>query len=239
MAEVKKNSFLMFCDWKTIIDGMTDEQVGHIVKGLFSKLTGGEYTFTKDTASIANYMLEQIEKSNSKYEATCKRKSEAAKKRAEKLKHLNTVENIPKHSNTFENIPKHSNTLGDNDNEYDNENDNEYENDNENDNENEINTITKDNSINSSFFLSNEDSSNKKERKKEIPPIFSDVKDFFHFDLVNEGYCVDVDEPDEFYELNTNRDWKDRKGQPIKNWKVYARLWHIEHKKRQEVRNEN
>lgn len=211
MAEVKKNTFLMFCDWKPIIDGMSDEQVGHIIKGLFCELTGGEYTFTNETAPIANFMLEQIKKSNNKYEATCKRKSEAAKKRAEKAKH----------SNTFESIQKHSNTLGDN------ENDNEYDNENDNENENDINTNTKDISINNSFF-----STVTSIEKKIKPPTPQEVDDFFYFELVNEGCCIDIDEPKDFYSYNTLNNWMYKNKSIVSNWKVFARNWHRLHEKK-------
>lgn len=100
MATMKSNGFLMFNDWKPLIDSLNDDQVGDIVKGIYAVVNGEEYAFREDTKALAAFFLTSIMKNINKYEETCRRKSESAKRRAN---NSNTFENIPNNSNVEDN----------------------------------------------------------------------------------------------------------------------------------------
>lgn len=113
----RKNTFIMYEDWKPFIDGMTDEQIGHVIRGIYERLSGNDFQFSAETKMVADFIYEQVQKNNDKYKEICKKRSESVKKRYDKSNQKNT--------NVFKS--KHN----------DNDNDNKYENDNDYDNEND------------------------------------------------------------------------------------------------------
>lgn len=94
----KSNGFLMFNDWKPLIDNLSNEQVGDIIKGIYSRVNNEEYEFRKDTEALAAFFLTSIQKNIDKYEETCQKRREAALKQHSKNKQMqanaNNSENV-------------------------------------------------------------------------------------------------------------------------------------------------
>ena len=88
MAQMKGNGFLMFNDWKPLIDSLNDDQVGDIVKGIYATVNDEEYEFREDTKAMATFFLTSIMKNINKYEETCKKRREAALKQHSKSKQM-------------------------------------------------------------------------------------------------------------------------------------------------------
>ncbi|MBR4555268.1 MAG: hypothetical protein IKO27_06700 [Ruminococcus sp.] len=75
-------SFLIYKDWKTAVDLLSNEQAGELFKALFAFAVNGESTQTNDAAfdALLNIMFQQIERDGEKFEAVCQKRSENGKK---------------------------------------------------------------------------------------------------------------------------------------------------------------
>ena len=84
MTEKKVKSVLIFSEWQTLIQNLTDEQAGQLVKAMCHYNKGEEY-IAPDPAVAAMFAMvrEGMDSNNSKYEEVCRKRAEAGKKGAE------------------------------------------------------------------------------------------------------------------------------------------------------------
>ena len=132
MAE-EKQSFIMYKSWATLLVGLSEEEVGQIMKAVCSKELGQEYEITNRTAqAVFNMIAPQLDEDTAKYQAKCEKSKASANKRwgnkEECERNANASEKnanaMPTHS---EKMPTHTNALpthGDNDNDSESDNDN-------------------------------------------------------------------------------------------------------------------
>lgn len=126
-ANAKKESFLLSLEDKPLLDELTNEEAGILIKAIY------EYEFTGECSQISdrvvrmvfNQLKDKLDKNREKYVDKCKKRADAAKSRY--------MQNEQLHANASKCMQKeqvHANAT-DNDNEYDNEYDNDYDIDND------------------------------------------------------------------------------------------------------------
>ena len=120
---MKKDSFILYTEQKAIIDKLTDEQAGKLIKAIY------EYVATNkmpELDSILDLVIipftTALDRNKEKYEETCKRRALAGAKGGKQK-----VANVANASKCKQNVAN----VADNDNEHDNDsdsdNDNEYD----------------------------------------------------------------------------------------------------------------
>lgn len=117
---MKKDSFILYTEQKAIIDKLTDEQAGKLIKAIY------EYVATNKMPQLDSILdlviipfTTALDRNKEKYEETCKRRALAGAKGGKQK-----VANANKCKQNVANV-------ADNDNEYDNDSDNDSDNDNE------------------------------------------------------------------------------------------------------------
>jgi len=77
-----KKSFLMYCDWKDLFDGLDDEKSGQLIKHIFSYVND-EDPQTEDVVIKTAFSLikQQFKRDLKKYEALCSKNQANANKR--------------------------------------------------------------------------------------------------------------------------------------------------------------
>lgn len=85
MSEKKKvKSVLIFSEWQTLIQNLTDEQAGQLVKAMCYYNKGEDYTAPDPVVTAMFAMIrEGMDSNNSRYEEVCRKRAEAGKKGAE------------------------------------------------------------------------------------------------------------------------------------------------------------
>ena len=113
-----KKSFILYFDCKKQIDMLSDEQAGKLFKGLFEfAVFGKSPEFSDGMLNMAfSFISAQIERDTAKYQETCMKRSENAKKQWNKLKNASACKSMQKDEFTGDNV-------NENENENDNEND--------------------------------------------------------------------------------------------------------------------
>lgn len=80
MAE--KKSFIMYKNWATLLVGLSEEDVGQIMKAICSKELDKEYEITSQTAqAVFDMMAPQLDEDDAKYQAKCEQGRMYANKR--------------------------------------------------------------------------------------------------------------------------------------------------------------
>lgn len=85
MSEKKKvKSVLIFSEWQTLIQNLTDEQAGQLVKAMCHYNKGEDYTAPDPVVTAMFAMIrEGMDSNNSRYDEVCRKRAEAGKKGAE------------------------------------------------------------------------------------------------------------------------------------------------------------
>lgn len=116
---MKKDSFILYTEQKAIIDKLTDEQAGKLIKAIY------EYVATDKMPQLDSILdlvitpfTTALDRNKEKYEETCKRRALAGAKGGKQK-----VANVANASKCKQNVAN----VADNDNEHDNDNDNEYD----------------------------------------------------------------------------------------------------------------
>lgn len=119
-ANAKKESFLLSLEDKPLLDELTNEEAGILIKAIY------EYEFTGECPQILdrvvrmvfNQLKDKLDKNREKYVDKCKKRAEAAKSR-----YLQNEQLHANASNCMQKEQMHANAT-DNDNDYDIDNDN-------------------------------------------------------------------------------------------------------------------
>lgn len=75
-----RNTFVMYLEWKTQLDLLTDEECGRLVKGIFQYIqTGEEPTLSGAEMMAFSFIRAQIDRDYEKWSETCQRRAEAGK----------------------------------------------------------------------------------------------------------------------------------------------------------------
>lgn len=126
------DSFILYTSYYAIIEGLTDQQLGQLMRAIFIYARDGEQIQLEPVVRMAfSFIKDNIERNQDKYQAKCEKNRQIAlererKKREAREKADNT--NVHERSRTYENNTNvHERSPYDNDN--DNDNDNEYDND--------------------------------------------------------------------------------------------------------------
>ena len=82
-----KNSFVLYYDLDEVFNLLYDEEAGQLIKAVFAFETRGEVTEFEDRMMQSTYkrITDSLMRNKEKYEKTCEKRSEAAKKRYESL----------------------------------------------------------------------------------------------------------------------------------------------------------
>lgn len=125
---MEKNNFILYKDWKPLIDNLTDEQSGKLFKGIYQYVCGNGDELPTNLDNTTSYVFEFIKsmlhKDLVKYRNKCKQNSESAKQRYESMRtHTNASERIQDNANAYERIRTDA-KVTDNDNDNDNDIDN-------------------------------------------------------------------------------------------------------------------
>lgn len=124
------DSFILYTSYYTLIEGLTDEQLGQLTRAIFLYARDGKTIKLEPVVRMAfAFIKDNIERNQDKYQAKCEKNRQIAlererKKREAREKAGNT--NVHERSRTCEN-----NTNVHERSPYDNDNDNEYDNDND------------------------------------------------------------------------------------------------------------
>ena len=122
------DSFILYTSYYTLIEGLTDEQLGQLTRAIFLYARDGKSIKLEPVVRMAfAFIKDNIERNQDKYQAKCEKNRQIAlererKKREAREKADNT--NVHERSRTCENNTNvHERSPYDNDNEYDNDND--------------------------------------------------------------------------------------------------------------------
>lgn len=82
----EKKSFLIYCDWESLLKPMTKEQIGELFLAIFDYNKNGVVPEFEEVllSGVFSYMQSRFDDDNKRYERICKKNSEYAKKRWEK-----------------------------------------------------------------------------------------------------------------------------------------------------------
>lgn len=133
-ATVMKESFILYTSYYDILEELTDEQFGQLMRALFVYARDGEAPQLPVAIKMAfAFIRDDMDRNQSKYEKKCARNKQIAIERERKKREVLQSTNVHERAQTCTNV--HERTPNDNGNENENENGNENENDNENDND--------------------------------------------------------------------------------------------------------
>ena len=78
----EKKSFIMYKNWATLLVGLSEEDVGQIMKAICSKELDKEYEIKSQTAqAVFDMMAPQLDEDAAKYQETCEKRKAAIRKR--------------------------------------------------------------------------------------------------------------------------------------------------------------
>ena len=120
---MKKDSFILYTEQKAIIDKLTDEQAGKLIKAIY------EYVATDKMPQLDSILdlvitpfTTALDRNKEKYEETCKRRALAGAKGGKQK-----VANVANASKCKQNVANVADNDNEHDNDSDNDNDNEYD----------------------------------------------------------------------------------------------------------------
>lgn len=119
----KRKSFVFFTDWHRVLQRYPMHLRCKVYDAIIVYAASGEEPAKLEGEALMafNFIREDIDRNNAKYEATCRRRRENVKKRWEKNKNTNDT-NVNKSKSSIQTVQVDTN-LTDNDNENGNEND--------------------------------------------------------------------------------------------------------------------
>ena len=82
-----KKSFVLYYDLDEVFAELEDEEAGQLIKAVFAFEVRGEVTDFDDRMMRTSYkrIIDNLARNKVKYENTCRKKSESARKRFEEL----------------------------------------------------------------------------------------------------------------------------------------------------------
>lgn len=82
-----KNSFVLYYDLDEVFKLLLDEEAGQLIKAVFAFEVHGEVTEFDDRMMQSTYrrITDSLMRNKVKYEKTCRKKSESARKRFEEM----------------------------------------------------------------------------------------------------------------------------------------------------------
>jgi hypothetical protein len=75
-----KNSFILYTEQKAVIDKLTDEQAGKLIKAIYAHETGEEMELDSILDLVITPFLTVLEKDKEKYEEKCEKRAQAGAK---------------------------------------------------------------------------------------------------------------------------------------------------------------
>ena len=75
-----KNSFILYTEQKAVIDKLTDEQAGKLIKAIYAHETGEEMELDAILDLVITPFLTVLEKDKEKYEEKCEKRAQAGAK---------------------------------------------------------------------------------------------------------------------------------------------------------------
>ena len=119
-----KNSFILYTEQKAVIDKLTDEQAGRLIKAIYAHETGEDYNLDAILDLVITPFLTSLERNTEKYQ----KRVDANKKNVCKRWNTNGTNGIPSDTNDtngISGIPNDTNDTNGNDSDSDSDNDNE------------------------------------------------------------------------------------------------------------------
>lgn len=116
-----KNSFILYTEQKAVIDKLTDEQAGKLIKAIYAHETGEEYKLDDILDLVITPFLTSLERNTEKYQ----KRVETNKKNIAKRWNTNNTNG----TNGIENVPNNTNDTNGNDSDSDNDSDNDSDSD--------------------------------------------------------------------------------------------------------------
>ena len=119
-----KNSFILYTEQKAVIDKLTDEQAGKLIKAIYAYETGEEMELDAILDLVITPFLTVLEKDKEKYVEKCEKRAQAGAKGGKQrvANQANDKQTQANQANaTF--AKQNQANQADNDNEYDNDND--------------------------------------------------------------------------------------------------------------------
>lgn len=133
-----KDSFILYVDQKEIIDTLTDNEAGKLLKAIFEYETTQKLPKLSKTLNLVFIPIKNaLDRNREKYEKACEKNKKNISKRWNKENTKNTSGKNGMQKDT-------KNTDNDSDSEHDNDNDSESDNDNDNEHDS-VNDIKKEN----------------------------------------------------------------------------------------------
>ena len=107
----KKETFVLYNSFKTIVNMLSDQQAGELFKAIFDYGTDDAKDGELDDLTRMAYTVitEQIARDNDKYNEKCAKNAEIAKKREESRKKENKQEPAKENTNVHEDAPQSTN----------------------------------------------------------------------------------------------------------------------------------
>ena len=137
----EKKSFIMYMDQLRLINKLSDEEAGKLLKAVYEYQATGEMAELPPAADMLfSVICNQLDRDNEKWARTVERRAEAGRNGGKAKAENSQLANASKSKQMLANASKSKQTLAnvaDNDNDNDNENDNDNGNENENDNDND------------------------------------------------------------------------------------------------------
>lgn len=200
-----KNSFLLYTEQKEIIDELSNEDAGELIKAIYAYAAGEEVNLRKDLYLVFIPIRQQIDRNNAKYDEFKKKQSENGKKGGRPVKNENPKN--PKNPTLFSETQKSLNV---------NDNVNDNVNVNVNDNVTSIVPIEvkeKKETNNNSVIISKE----KKVSNNFISPSLEAIKEY----IEENKYPLNAED---FYDFYSSKGWMVGKNK-MKDWKAAVRMW--------------
>lgn len=119
-----KNSFILYTEQKAVIDKLTDEQAGKLIKAIYAHETGEEMELDAILDLVITPFLTVLEKDKEKYAEKCEKRAQAGAKGGKQRVANQANATFAKQTQANDSKAKQTQAnQADNDNEYDNDND--------------------------------------------------------------------------------------------------------------------
>lgn len=119
-----KNSFILYTEQKAVIDKLTDEQAGKLIKAIYAHETGEEMELDAILDLVITPFLTVLEKDKEKYAEKCEKRAQAGAKGGKQRVANQANATFAKQNQANDSKSKQEEAnQADNDNEYDNDND--------------------------------------------------------------------------------------------------------------------
>ena len=208
---VIKKGFLLLNNQIEIIEDLSDEQAGQLLKAFYDYNLGKEIKLNGLMLTVFSNFKIVFDENEQKYQETCEKNKKNIENYWKRVKEQNTNEYERIQSNTNEYERKRMNTMATNININTNKNIN-------------INTNTNTNTNINTNKLNNNININKSERDQSFTPTASPTL----AEIYNYACSLDINDKDyceKFYNHYESIGWVNGTGREIKNWKLVFNNW--------------